>query len=63
MEVCNTMRRCFTVGAFALAAMVVSTALADTALQSGPPEGKRIPGPFDTLNINGAAAGKKICLV
>jgi hypothetical protein len=43
--------------------MVVSTALADTALQSGPPEGKRIPGPFDTLNINGAAAGKKICLV
>jgi hypothetical protein len=57
------MRRVFIVGALGLAALVVSSVPAGEGLQSGPAEGKRIPGPFDCLNINGSAAGKKICLV
>jgi hypothetical protein len=32
-------------------------------LESGPQTGKKLPGPFHPLNVNGAMAGKKHCLV
>jgi hypothetical protein len=51
------------VGAFALAALVVTGGLAGEALKSGPPVGKEIPGPFHPLNVTGSSAGKKNCLV
>jgi hypothetical protein len=57
------MRRCFGVGAFALAALVISGAGADEALKSGPPKGKNIPGAFHPLNVTGSQAGKKFCQV
>jgi len=57
------MRTRFAVGAFAVAALTLSVAVADEALKSGPQVGKNIPGPFNILNVNGAAAGKSICLV
>jgi hypothetical protein len=31
-------------------------------VQSGPPAGAKVPGPFQALNINGPYAGKKHCL-
>jgi hypothetical protein len=37
--------------------------VAGEPLKSGPPVGKNIPGPFHPLNITGASAGKKNCLV
>jgi hypothetical protein len=51
------------VGAFAVAALVVSGVWADDALKSGPQVGKMIPGPFHPLNVTGHKAGKKNCLV
>ena len=42
---------------------VIAVAVAGDALQSGPPAGKTIPGPFHPLNVTGAQAGKKHCLV
>jgi hypothetical protein len=57
------MRRYLAVGAVALAALVASSALADDPLQSGPAEGKRLPGPFHPLNVTGSQAGNKFCLV
>jgi hypothetical protein len=57
------MRRYFAVGAVGLAALVVASALAQDALQSGPAEGKRLPGPFHPLNVTGSQAGNKFCLV
>lgn len=52
-----------TVGAFALAAVAMSAALAGDALKSGPQPGTNIPGPFHPTNVTGAQAGKKHCLV
>ena len=52
-----------TVGAFALAVVAMTTALAGEALKSGPQPGERIPGAFHPTNVTGAQAGKKHCLV
>jgi hypothetical protein len=57
------MKNRMVVGAIAAAALAVSGVLADDALKSGPPTGKGIPGPFHPLNVTGAVAGKKHCLV
>lgn len=50
-----------------LAAGVAGLFLASVAgaaeLKSGPQPGETIPGPFHPLNINGAKAGQKNCLV
>jgi len=43
--------------------LAVAGVVADESLKSGPPEGKNIPGPFHPLNVTGAMAGKKHCLV
>jgi hypothetical protein len=51
------------VGAFAVAALVVTGVFADDALKSGPQVGKGIPGPFHPLNVTGKKAGQKNCLV
>jgi hypothetical protein len=37
--------------------------IAADALKSGPQVGEKIPGAFNVLNCNGAAAGKKNCQV
>jgi hypothetical protein len=51
------------VGAFAALALVATGVCAADALQSGPPVGKEIPGPFHPLNVTGSKAGQKNCLV
>jgi hypothetical protein len=56
------MRRSFTVGAFAVAVLVVAGAYADDPLKSGPDVGKNVPA-FHPLNVNGKGAGKKVCQV
>ena len=50
-------------GAFTLAILATASLVAGDALKSGPPVGKNIPGPFHPLNITGAQAGEKHCLV
>jgi len=50
-------------GAFAVAALVATGVFAAEALESGPQVGKDIPGPFHPLNITGASAGQKNCLI
>jgi hypothetical protein len=57
------MKQRFAVGAFAVTLLVASGVVAGGALKSGTPEGKNIPGPFHPLNVTGAQAGKKHCLV
>jgi hypothetical protein len=57
------MKRNFAVGAVALAALVTTSALAGDPLKSGPAAGTNIPGAFHPLNVTGASAGKKNCLV
>jgi hypothetical protein len=56
------MKHCVAVGAFALAAVVLSTAVGGDALKSGLAVGKS-PTPFHPLNITGVKAGEKNCLV
>jgi hypothetical protein len=56
------MRRCFAAGAFAVAAVVVATAVAGDTLKSGLPVGGT-PTPFHPLNVTGPFAGQKQCLV
>ena len=56
------MKHCFAVGAFAVAALVLGTAVAGDALKSGIPVGGRT-SPFHPLNVTGAKAGNKHCLV
>lgn len=56
------MKRCFAVGAIALAALVATSVVADEALKSGPQVGKS-PTPFNPLHVTGATAGQKLCLV
>lgn len=53
----------FIVGALALAALATAGVVAGEALKSGPQTGKDIPGPFHPLNVTGAKAGQKNCLV
>jgi hypothetical protein len=62
-EVVSTMRVSVTVGAFALAALALSSTFAEETLKSGPQVGKAIPGPFHPLNCTGSKAGEKFCLV
>lgn len=50
-------------GAFVLAALATAGVVAGDALKSGPEVGKNIPGAFHPLNITGASAGQKNCLV
>jgi len=51
-------------GAFVLAALVVSGVAADDSLKSGPQVGKNAtPTPFNPLHTNGPDAGQKLCLV
>jgi hypothetical protein len=45
-----------------LAALLASSALAAEALKSGPQSGESLT-PFSPLNLNGPAAGEKVCQV
>ena len=56
------MRKCIVLGAFALTAVALSTAVAGEPLKSGLQVGKS-PTPFHPLNVTGEKAGKKNCLV
>lgn len=49
-------------GFFAVAALAMA-GVAGEGLKSGPQEGKKLPGPFHPLNVTGAQAGNKHCLV
>ena len=57
------MRNRMVAGAFAVALLTVVGATAGDALKSGTPVGKSIPGAFHPLNLTGAKAGEKHCLV
>jgi hypothetical protein len=57
------MRHRFAVSAVAAVVLALGSTVAAEALKSGPQVGDDIPGPFDVLNCNGAAAGKKNCQV
>jgi hypothetical protein len=50
-------------GSLVAVAMVVGVVLAGEGSKSGPQVGQEIPGPFHPLNITGASAGEKNCLV
>ncbi len=52
----------FVMGAFALAVLAVAGATAGEALKSGPQVGENVTQ-FDPLNVTGASAGEKRCLV
>jgi hypothetical protein len=56
------MRKCFAFGGLAVTAVVLSTAVAGDTLKSGLQVGQS-PTPFHPLNVTGASAGKKNCLV
>jgi len=51
------------VGSTLLAVAMVATLQAADDLKSGPQTGKNIPGAFHPLNVTGAKAGQKNCLV
>jgi hypothetical protein len=57
------MRHRMVAGASLAFALLVSSAWAADALQSGPQVGEGIPKPFQPENITGKFAGKKQCLV
>lgn len=57
------MKSRYAAGAFVIALLTVSVVVADEALKSGPEVGKNIPGPFHPLNLTGAKADEKNCLV
>ena len=50
-------------GVVSLAVLAVAVGTAGDALKSGPQTGKKLAGPFHPLNVTGAQAGKKHCLV
>lgn len=56
------MKTRFAVGAFAAAILAVSGVVAQDAPKSGVPVGKKV-SPFHPLNVTGAKAGEKNCLV
>jgi hypothetical protein len=56
------MRNCLALGAFALTAVALSTAVGGESLKSGLAVGDN-PTPFHPLNVTGPYAGKKQCLV
>jgi hypothetical protein len=51
------------VGASLALVLLLGGAMAADALKSGPQTGERLPGAFHPLNVNGDAAGTKLCLV
>jgi hypothetical protein len=57
------MRNRMVAGASLALALLVSSAWAADALQSGPQVGEGIPKPFQPENVTGKFAGKKQCLV
>jgi hypothetical protein len=57
------MRNRITVGAFTVAALLVSSVMGGDALKSGPQVGAKIGTPFHPLNVTGDKAGQKHCLV
>ena len=56
------MRRAIWLGTALCGVMLTAGVLAGD-LKSGPEVGKELPGPFHPLNVNGAKAGEKNCLV
>jgi hypothetical protein len=50
-------------GSLVAVALILGVALAGDNLKSGPQAGQEIPGPFHPLNLTGAKAGEKNCLV
>jgi hypothetical protein len=56
------MRYVVPVGALALA-LAVGQALAEGTVKSGLQPGQNCGGPFNPLNVTGAAAGEKVCQV
>lgn len=44
-------------------ALLIGSAWAADALQSGPQPGDNVPGPFNPLNVTGDDAGTKQCQV
>ena len=57
------MKHRIVMGVFTIAVLAAAGAVAGDSLKSGPPVGKSIPGPFHPLNVTGAKAGEKHCLV
>jgi hypothetical protein len=43
--------------------LLVGSMVAAETLKSGPQVGEKVPGPFNPLNVNGSAAGQKVCQV
>lgn len=56
------MKNRFAVGAFAVAVLALSSAMAGETLKSGLQVGES-PTPFHPLNVTGSEAGQKQCLV
>lgn len=50
-------------GAVLAVAVLIGGAAAEALLKSGPQVGDELPGSFTPLNVTGADAGKKRCLV
>jgi hypothetical protein len=46
-----------------VAGLLLATAAGAADLKSGLQPGEKLPGPFHPLNITGAKAGQKYCLV
>jgi hypothetical protein len=57
------MKSCMALGASLALALLVGSAWAADAPQSGPQVGDAVPNPFNPLNVTGKFAGKKQCLV
>jgi len=57
------MRNRIAVGAPLAIVLLIGSAMAAENLKSGPQTGDKIPGPFHPMNITGAFAGQKQCLV
>ena len=57
------MKHRIVMGVFTIAVLAAAGAVAGDSLKSGPPVGQNIPGPFHPLNVTGAKAGEKHCLV
>ena len=57
------MKHRMTAGASLVLALLVGSAWAAEALQSGPQVGDAVPRPFQPENVTGKFAGKKQCLV
>jgi hypothetical protein len=63
LEVVSTMRNRITLGASLAVALLVSSAIADGTLKSGPQVGSSDIPAFNPLHVNGPTPGGKQCLV